>query len=112
MSLTNILFIFLVLVVLALVGFILFLRKKINDSKEQDAESKSGDITSNISNQIQLLSSNFSASLSNIQKSVDQRLGENTNRLDNASKFYAEVRPKGAELENYKQREYEAGKKI
>ena len=107
-----ILIILLVFVVLALAGFVLSLRRKINDSEKQDAESKNGDITSNISNQIQLLSSSFSASLSNIQKSVDQRLGENTDRLDNASKSYAEVRSQLAKLEEQTQKVFEASKDI
>jgi len=112
MSVANIIVFLLVSIILALAGFILSLRKKINDSRKQDIESKNDDITSNISNQIQLLSKNFSASLDIIQKSVDQRLGENTNRLDNASKSYAEVRSQLAKLEEQTQKVYEASKDI
>lgn len=111
MSLNIIIFI-LVLIVLALAGFVFSLRKKIGESAKEELEQKNADITSNITSQIQLLSNSFSSSLSNIQKSVDQRLGENTNRLDNASKSYAEVRSQLAKLEEQTQKVYEASKDI
>lgn len=108
----NILIIILAVVILALAGFILSLRKKINSSANEDLDRKNSEITSNISNQIQLLSSNFSASLNNIQKSVDQRLGENTNRLDNASRSYGEVQKQLAHLQGEVKKVHEVGKDI
>jgi len=113
MSFAAISLVVLVFVVLALAGFILSMRQKINASeKQKELEGEKTDITSNLSNQIQLLSNSFSASLNNIQKSVDQRLGENTNRLDNASKSYAEVKTQLAKLEEQTQKVYEASKDI
>ncbi|MFA6285376.1 MAG: DNA recombination protein RmuC [Parcubacteria group bacterium] len=112
MSLMNILLVFLVLIVLALAGFILSLRRKIGDSQKQGADQKNIDIISNITNQIQQLSQNFSQNMGTIQKSVDQRLGENTDRLDNASKSYAEVRSQLAKLEEQTQKVFEASKDI
>src|SRR4030042_7193764 len=100
--------VFLVFVILALAGFIFSLRKKIADSKKEELEKKDDGIVSNLTNQIQLLSQ----TLGTIQKSVDQRLGENTNRLDNASKSYAEVKTQLAKLEEQTQKVYEASKDI
>jgi DNA recombination protein RmuC len=107
-----ILLVILVVVILALAGFIFSLRKKMGESAKEELEKKNADITSNITSQIQLLSNSFSASLNSIQKSVDQRLGENTNRLDNASKSYAEVRSQLSKLEEQTQKVYEASKDI
>jgi DNA recombination protein RmuC len=112
MFLTYLLIAILVLIVLALAGFILSLRKKIGDSQKQESDQKNIDIVSNITNQIQQLSQNFSQNMGTIQKSVDQRLGENTNRLDNASKSYAEVKSQLAKLEEQTQKVYEASKDI
>src|SRR4030042_5472756 len=95
-------------VVLVLAGFIFSLRKKMADSSREDLEKKDDRIVSNLTNQIQLLSQ----TLGTIQKSVDQRLGENTSRLDNASKSYAEVKTQLAKLEEQTQKVYEASKKI
>jgi len=99
---------FLILVILALAGFILSLRKKISESRGEEAEKKDDRIVSNLTNQIQLLSQ----ALGTIQKSVDQRLGENTSRLDNASKSYAEVQKVLARLEEQTQKVYEANKDV
>lgn len=112
MILSYILPIFLVLIILALAGFILSLRRKINDSHDQELDRKNSDIEKNISNQIQLLSSSFSSNLNSIQKSVDQRLGENTNRLDNASRSYAEVTAHLAKLQEQTQKVYEISKDV
>lgn len=112
MTIIYLLIIALVLIVLALAGFVLFLRKKIGDSEKQEADQKNIDIISNITNQIQQLSQNFSQNIGTIQKSVDQRLGENTDRLDNASKSYAEVRSQLAKLEEQTQKVFEASKDI
>jgi len=112
MSPNYFLFILLVAIILALAGFVLFLRRKIGDSQKQGADQKNIDIISNITNQIQQLSQNFSQNIGTIQKSVDQRLGENTNRLDNASKSYAEVRSQLAKLEEQTQKVFEVSKDI
>jgi len=112
MPFSYILFIFFVVIILALAGFILSLRKKIAESQKQEGDQKNSEIISNITNQIQMLSQNFSQNMGTIQKSVDQRLGENTNRLDNASKSYAEVRSQLAKLEEQTQKVYEASKDI
>jgi DNA recombination protein RmuC len=108
----NSLVLVLILIVLALAGFILSLLKRQDEQKKQELEKNNTDVTSNISNQIQLLANSFSSSLNNIQKSVDQRLGENTNRLDNASKSYAEVKSQLVKLEEQTQKVYEASKDI
>lgn len=108
----QIVLIILIFVVLALAGFVLYLRKKIGDSQKQEINQKNADIISNITNQIQQLSQNFSQNIGTIQKSVDQRLGENTSRLDNASKSYAEVRSQLAKLEEQTQKVFEASKDI
>jgi len=96
---------FLAFVVLALALFILFLQKKIKGGKDID-------IAGNINSQIQLLSQSFSSSLNNIQKSVDQRLGENTNRLDNAARSYGEVQKQLVHLQGEVKRVHEVGKDI
>jgi len=109
---SQIVLIVLIFIILALAGFILSLRKKIEESQKQEGDQKNTEIISNITNQIQMLSQNFSQNMGTIQKSVDQRLGENTNRLDNASKSYAEVRSQLAKLEEQTQKVYEASKDI
>ncbi len=98
-------FFFLVIVILALAGFILSLMRRLNEKK--DAE-----ITSNISNQIKILQDSFSQNLGTIQKSVDQRLGENTSRLDNASRSYGEVQKQIVHLQEEVKRVHEVGKNI
>ena len=104
----NIIVFTLVFVILALAGFVLSLRRKLDGSKKQESDQKNIDIISNITNQIQQLS----GTLGTIQKSVDHRLGENTNRLDNASRSYAEVKTQLAKLGEQTQKVYEASKDI
>lgn len=112
MTTVNIFVLLLAFMVLAMAGFILSLLKRRNEQKKQESEKNNVDIASNISNQIQLLANSFSSSLNNIQKSVDQRLGENTNRLDNASRSYSEVQKQLAHLQNEVKRVHEVGKDI
>lgn len=102
------LIIILVLVVLALAGFVFSLRRKIADSKSAESENKDDRIVSNLTNQISLLSQ----TLGTIQKSVDQRLGENTSRLDNASRSYGEVQKQLTHLQDEVRRVHEVGKDI
>ncbi|MFA5871352.1 MAG: DNA recombination protein RmuC [Parcubacteria group bacterium] len=104
----------LVIFILALAGLILNMRNKLEDfrKREQEAKTNGSDIVSNISNQIQILSQNFSQNLGTIQKSVDQRLGENTNRLDNAARSYGEVQKQLAHLQGEVKRVHEVGKDI
>lgn len=97
-----------VLVVLALAGFILSLRKKIEDLKKDESAGNDDRIVSNLTNQISLLSQ----TLGTIQKSVDQRLGENTGRLDNAAKSYGEVQKQLTHLQDEVRRVHEVGKDI
>jgi len=98
-----------VAVVLALAGFIFSLRKKIKDSKNAELlENKDDRIVSNLTNQISLLS----RTLDTIQKSVDQRLGENTGRLDNAARSYGEVQKQLTHLQDEVRRVHEVGKDI
>ena len=108
MTLNYLLIVALVTVVLALAGFILSLRKKIADSKTDELENKDDRIVSNLTNQISLLSQTLSA----IQKSVDQRLGENTGRLDNAARSYGEVQKQLTHLQDEVRRVHEVGKDI
>lgn len=108
MSLIYILIIILVLIVLALAGFILSLRKKIEDAEKEKSENKDDRIVSNLTNQISLLSQ----SMGTFQKSVDQRLGENTNRLDNASRSYAEVQKQLVQVHEGVKQMHEVGKNI
>jgi DNA recombination protein RmuC len=105
---SYLLFIFFIAIILALAGFILSLRKKIDDSKKDELENKDDRIVSNLTNQISLLSQ----TLSTIQKSVDQRLGENTGRLDNAAKSYGEVQKQLTHLQDEVRRVHEVGKDI
>jgi DNA recombination protein RmuC len=115
MSFINILIVVLIAVVAALAGFILSLRKKIEEKgekKEQEIDQKNAEIVSNITNQIRMLSQDFSQNIGTIQKSVDQRLGENTNRLENASKSYSEVKSQLVKLEEQTKKVYEASKDI
>jgi DNA recombination protein RmuC len=65
-------------------------------------------VVSNLTNQIQLLSQ----ALGTIQKSVDQRLGENTSRLDNAARSYGEVQKQLVHLQDQVKRVHEVGKDI
>jgi len=109
MSSAYILVFFLIFFVfLALAGFVLYLRKKIVDLKKEELEKKDNHIVSNLTNQIQLLSQ----TLGTIQKSIDQRLGENTNRLDNASRSYGEVQKQIVHLQEEVKRVHEVGKNI
>ena len=105
MSFANVLIVVLVFVILALAGFILSLLRRVG-------KKEGSDITNNISNQIQLLSENFGSRLSSIQKSVDQRLGENTSRLDNASRSYAEVQKQLVRLQEQTNRVFEISKDV
>lgn len=107
----NYIIFILTFVILALVGFVLFLRKKIKESEDANSK-KEDDLASSINNQIQLLSNTFNASLNNIQKSVDQRLGENTNRLDNAAKSYGEVQKQLVQVHESVKQMHEVGKNI
>lgn len=108
MSFINVVVFILVLIVLALAGFILSLLRKMKESEDQRGDRKDAEIVSNISNQIQLLSGSVNA----IQKSVDQRLGENTNRLDNASRSYSEVQKQLAHVQESVKQMHEVGKNI
>ena len=63
---------------------------------------------SNLTNPIAL----SSQALGTIQKSVDQRLGENTGRLDNAAKSYGEVQKQLTHLQDEVRRVHEVGKDI
>lgn len=96
----NIIVFALVFIILALAGFILSLRRRLNEKKDQELDQKNAEIVSNITNQIQILSQN----LGTIQKSVDQRLGENTSRLDNASRSYSEVQKQLVKLQEQTRR--------
>ena len=103
-----IIFFVLVLVILALAGFILSLRRKLDNSEKQELDQKNIDIISNITNQIQQLS----GTIGTIQKSVDLRLGENTNRLDNASRSYGEVQKQLVQVHESVKQMHEVGKNI
>ncbi len=123
MLLFYVLIVILAVVVLALAWLIFNLKKKLSESSEQKnelgqriefldkkiAESNS-QVVSSLSSQIRLLSENLGGSLQTVQKSVDQRLGENTNRLDNASKSYAEVKEQLAKLQEQTKKVFEVGK--
>lgn len=100
--------ILLFLVILVLAGFVFSLRKKMADVRKEESENKDDRVVSNLTNQIQLLSQ----TLGTIQKSVDQRLGENTSRLDNASRSYGEVQKQLAHLQGEVKRVHEVGKDI
>jgi DNA recombination protein RmuC len=108
MSTNYFLLVFFIVIILVLTGFVLFLRKKIEDSKKDESEGKDDRIVSNLTNQISLLSQ----TLSTIQKSVDHRLGENTGRLDNAAKSYGEVQKQLTHLQDEVRRVHEVGKDI
>lgn len=105
---TEIIVIFLILIVLALAGFILSLRKKIADLQKEEAEEKESRIVNSLTNQILLLQQ----TLGTIQKSFDQRLSENTTRLDNASRSYGEVQKQIVHLQEEVKRVHEVGKDI
>ncbi|HLM84521.1 MAG TPA: DNA recombination protein RmuC [Candidatus Bathyarchaeia archaeon] len=99
----------LIFIVLALLGFVFSLLKRNKDSdKKEDLESKDDRIVSNLTNQISLLLQ----TLGTIQKSVDQRLGENTGRLDNAARSYGEVQKQLTHLQDEVRRVHEVGKDI
>ena len=98
----------LILISLALAGFILYLRKKIFNSQKEGLEKKDDRIVNNLTNQISLLSQ----TLGTIQKSVDQRLGENTSRLDNAARSYGEVQKQLTQLQEQTNRVFEISKDV
>jgi DNA recombination protein RmuC len=98
----------LIAIILALAGFILSLRKKMDESEKDESKEKDDRIVSNLTNQIQLLSQ----SMGTIQKSVDQRLGENTNRLDNAARSYGEVQKQLTQLQEQTNRVFEISKDV
>ena len=111
MSFSVVLLIVLALIILALAGFVLSLRRKLEgkkDKTEQELDRKNTEMISNITNQIQILS----GSIGTIQKSVDQRLGENTSRLDNASRSYAEVQKQLIQVNESVKQMHDVGKNI
>jgi DNA recombination protein RmuC len=108
MPFTYVIVLVLVVVAAILAMTILSLRRKLNQSGERESEKESSEIISNITNQIQLLSGN----LNMIQKSIDQRLGENTNRLDNASRSYGEVQKQLVQVQESVKQMHEVGKNI
>ncbi len=108
MSSSYLLSIFFIAMILVLTGLILYLRKKLGEAQKQEGDQKSAEIISNITNQIQLLS----GALGTIQKSIDQRLGENTSRLDNAARSYGEVQKQLTHLQDEVRRVHEVGKDI
>jgi DNA recombination protein RmuC len=92
--------------------FILSLRRRLNENVSKDIEQKNKEMVSNITNQIQILSQSFFQNLGTIQKSVDRRLGENTSRLDNASRSYAEVQKQLVKLSEQTNRVFEISKDV
>ncbi|MDD3487709.1 MAG: DNA recombination protein RmuC [Candidatus Moranbacteria bacterium] len=104
--------IFFVLIAVGLAAYVFSLQRKIRSSEKENLEEKDDKIVSNFTNQIQLLANNFNASLNNLQKSVDQRLGENTGRLDNAARSYGEVQKQIVHLQEEVKRVHEVGKNI
>jgi DNA recombination protein RmuC len=108
MSPIYILIFILIALILFLAGFVFSLRRKLEKSDSGDADRKNAEMVSNITNQIQILSQNIGT----IQKSVDQRLGENTSRLDNASRSYGEVQKQIVHLQEEVKRVHEVGKNI
>lgn len=102
----------LVLVVMALAGFVFSLRRRINDSLNQELDRKNAEMVSNISNQIQILSQNFSQNIGTMQKSVDRRLGEHSESVDRVQRTFTDVKTHLTSLHEETKRLHDVGKDI
>ncbi|PIU78348.1 MAG: hypothetical protein COZ28_03015 [Candidatus Moranbacteria bacterium CG_4_10_14_3_um_filter_44_15] len=108
MSLIYFFIFLLILIILALAGFILSLRRKLNEKASQELDRKNAEIVSNITNQIQLLSQN----LGTIQKSVDQRLGEHSVSVDRVYRSFTDVKTHLVSLHEETKKLHDVGKDI
>ncbi len=113
------------LFIITLTAVVLWFRSKIERIKNEKNEisirmekidQKISEVTdaliNNLSNQLRMMADNFRGSIGAVQRSFDQRLHESTQRLDVASKSYAEVKAQLAELQQHTKRVWEVGKDI
>lgn len=117
----NILLLVLLIVVVGVALVIFSLRKKV-DSQDQCQRQ----LTEIMSHQGDLFKERFdflrediggkvskqNETIFHLQRSIDHRLGENSNRLDNAAKSYAQVTNKITELQEATNKVFEVGKDI
>jgi len=104
----NIVIFALVFIVLALAGFILSMRRRLSETGKKELDQKNSEIVSNITNQIQILSS----SIGTIQKSIDQRLGEHSVSVDKVHRSFTDVKTHLVSLHEETKKLHDVGKDI